>query len=215
MKLTTPQIQQIEKYLDAKNIYYIDVRFELLDHIITEIEEQLKITNQSFEAVFQQTCKKWSPHFKEKTSLFFGLGFSAPSIIINKAKKLYAKHYLLLLGAYFIPFLVLTHYNFIIQNTEDNLLFDVLKTIAVLSLLAFIGMIIFKKNKHKTTYGFILKSQSLGVFTGLIVTLILFYSPRHLDGIVLGMCSSYFCMTYSYALFFKKHQQTVTKFKML
>ncbi|WP_170063268.1 hypothetical protein [Polaribacter porphyrae] len=41
MEITKEQIQQVENYLDKKGLHYVDVRLEILDHIILDIEAEM------------------------------------------------------------------------------------------------------------------------------------------------------------------------------
>ena len=41
MKLTEEQIKEVETYLTKKGVKYIDLRFEILDHISTDIENSM------------------------------------------------------------------------------------------------------------------------------------------------------------------------------
>ncbi len=214
MEITKKHIQKIEKYLDSKNVYQVDIRLEVLDHITTEIENKIEVNNVDFYVAFAEAKQKWNSQCKETTSMFFGLGFSAPKLVIQKAKRMYWKHYILLLASYFVPFLLLTHFNFKVENPADYSFFLVLKVIVGFSLLAFFYMLFFKINTVKTTYGFILKSQSLGVFMGLIVFMIIMNRLKELDGIHIGMICSYLFMTLSYFTFFRKHQEAIKKYKI-
>ncbi|WP_439130102.1 hypothetical protein [Polaribacter sp.] len=214
MELSKEQIQKIEKYLDSDNVYEVDIRLEVLDHITTEIEHKMADDKVDFNFAFAEARQKWNPLCKDTTSMFFGLGCSAPKMVVQKAKRMYWKHYILLLASYFMPFLLLTHFNFKIENPVENPLFIVLKVIVGFSLLAFFYMLLVKNKTVKTTYGFILKSQSLGVFSGLIVFMILINQVEELDGIHIGMICSYLFMTLSYFTFFKKHQEAIKKYKI-
>lgn len=215
MELTKEQIQLVENYLYNKNFDFIDLRMEVLDHIVSDIETKMTKKNLDFKTVFYNVTDKWNPQLKETTSLFFGIGFSAPKIVIQKAKKVYWKQYVFLLASYFIPFLLLTHYNFEIQNPTEFNFFMIFKGILILSFVAFIYMLLSKNNKTKTTYGFILKSQSLGAITGLILLLVFFTRLKELNGIYIGMFCSFIFMTFSYFHFYKKHKQAIKKYKVL
>jgi len=211
MELTTQQIQEIEHYLNVKDIVYVDLRPEVLDHIVSEIEEKMELEKVTFHNAFATSKQKWNAQLQETTSMFFGLGFSAPKIVIQKAKKVYWKQYLLLLASYFLSFLVLTHFDFTIENPDNFIIFIITKYIIGFSLLAFFYMLFFKNRNVKTTYGFILKSQSLGVLTGLFVFLIIINRLKELNGIHVGMICSYLFVTYSYYTFFKKHKEAIVK----
>ena len=215
MKLTEQQLQRVEHYLNVKDITYIDLRMEVLDHIVSDIETKMVKENLDFETVFYNVTDKWNPQLKETSSWLFGIGFSAPKIVIQKAKKVYWKQYILLFASYFLPFILLTHFNFEIQNPNEFNFFIIIKSTVVLSFVAFIYMLLTKNNKIKTTYGFILKAQSLGVIAGLILLLLFFTKLKELNGIYIGMfCSSVF-MTFSYFHFYKKHKEAIKKYKVL
>ncbi|WP_028891517.1 hypothetical protein [Tenacibaculum sp. 47A_GOM-205m] len=49
MELTKEQIQKIDLFLEGIGIEYIDIRFEMVDHIATEIENNIEDTNAFFE----------------------------------------------------------------------------------------------------------------------------------------------------------------------
>lgn len=49
MELTTNQVQQINNFLEAINIEYIDIRMEMLDHIASEIENEIEDIPSFFE----------------------------------------------------------------------------------------------------------------------------------------------------------------------
>jgi hypothetical protein len=215
MELTKEQIQQVEGYLDNKRFNFIDLKVEVLDHMISDIEDNILLENVTFNYAFATAKQKWNSQLKETSSMFFSIGFSAPKIVIQKAKKVYWKQYVFLLASYFLPFLILTHFNFKIENPTEFSFFTLLKAVIILSLIAFFYMLLFKNDKIETTYGFILKSQSLGAFTGLIVLAIFFTRLEELNGINIGIFCSFIYMTLSNFHFFKKHKETIKKYKIL
>lgn len=214
MELTKEQIVKVEYYLNEKDIIYVDLRTEVLDHIVSEIEDKITIDSVDFNHAFAISKQKWNSQLKETSSMFFGLGFSAPKIVIQKARKVYWKHYLLLLSSYFLPFLILTHYNFKIQNPTEFNFFMIFKGIIILSFLAFIYMLFSRNYKVETTYSFILKAQSLGALAGLIVLGIFFTKLKELNGIHVGLFCAYIFSVFSYFLFYKKHQEVIVKYKI-
>jgi hypothetical protein len=214
MELTKEQLQRVANYLNVKDIIYIDLRMEVFDHIVSDIEAKMMKENLDFETAFYKVTDTWNKQLKETTSMFFGLGFSAPKMVIQKAKKLYWKQYILLLASYFLPLLLLTYFDFKVQNPTELNFFIIFKGIIILSFLAFIYMFFSRNNKIETTYGFILKAQSLGVITGLIVLLIFFTRLKELNGINIGLFCSFIFMTFSYFHFYKKHLEAVKKHKI-
>ncbi|AXT57366.1 hypothetical protein D1815_17040 [Aquimarina sp. AD1] len=75
-KLTKEQIKFIEEYLISNKVKYWDIRIELLDHIICEVEQRLQ-HNISFETAMEQIHKS----FGNKVS------FYAWDIGVNKSGK--------------------------------------------------------------------------------------------------------------------------------
>lgn len=64
MKLSAEQIQQIEKKIYADyNFYYDDAKHEVIDHIASEIEEEME--TDSFEASFNKVFQKWNDRLQE------------------------------------------------------------------------------------------------------------------------------------------------------
>ena len=214
MELSKEEIQKVEHFLNVKDIVYVDIRLEVLDHIVSEVEEKMDSQNKSFQEAFANVKEKWNFQLKETSSLFFGVGFSAPKIVIQKARKVYWKHYLLLLASYFIPFVLFTHYNFKIQNPSNFDVFAILKGILIVSFISFFYMLLAKNDKIETTYSFILKAQSLGLFMGLIVVPMFFFGLKELYGINLGLFCAFIFSTVSYFHFYKKHKVAVQQYKV-
>lgn len=214
MQLSTEQIQKVEQYLNVKGIKYVDIRLEILDHMVSDIEDNISENEVPFHYAFSTAKQKWNPQLQETTSMFFGFGYAAPKIVIQKAKKIYWKHYFLLLLSYFLPFLALTELNFEIQNPSEVSSFIFLKGIAVCSFVSFLYMFMTKKNTLKTTYGFILNAQSLGVLVGLFVLMIFIKNPGELNGIHIGMMCSFLFSTASYFYFYKKHKTEIKKYQI-
>lgn len=69
MKLTTEQIQIIETALNDKCNFkdFDDVRIELVDHIATEIEQELETNTNSFEQAFVKVMTRWNPMILPRT----------------------------------------------------------------------------------------------------------------------------------------------------
>jgi hypothetical protein len=48
MKLAYYQIEHIREYIDAENIWYDDIKIELVDHIVCNIEQQMEVSDIKF-----------------------------------------------------------------------------------------------------------------------------------------------------------------------
>ncbi len=53
MKLSKENIQFIDTYLQNHDVFYVDVRFEMIDHIASAVEEKMQIENIDFYDAFK------------------------------------------------------------------------------------------------------------------------------------------------------------------
>lgn len=53
MKLTTEQIQFIDKYLQKADVIFVDIRAEMIDHVATAVEEKMQSENIEFYDAFK------------------------------------------------------------------------------------------------------------------------------------------------------------------
>ena len=83
MKLTNQQITEIDETLVSKGIKYDDVKLEVLDHIASEIENEMEVTQKGFPEVFKQVFDSWSEEFK-MTRAFFSLNTYYPKLAKSK-----------------------------------------------------------------------------------------------------------------------------------
>ena len=163
MELTENQVQQVKSYV-TKNFNYIDLQMEVIDHIISDIETRM--SNQiSFEKALKLSTLKWKQFFEKDYLLFyFGSMYSAPRIVLKKAKATYKLYYFWFLAIYFIGILGLTrlkkiNYSFNAEFIETITL--VLKIVLAIAIINF-NYILFKVwfSKVKTAYSFIIKSHT-------------------------------------------------------
>lgn len=83
MKLTNQQITTIDETLVLKGIVYDDLKLEVLDHIASEIENEMEVTQKDFPEVFKQVFDSWSEEFK-MTRAFFSLNTYYPKLAKSK-----------------------------------------------------------------------------------------------------------------------------------
>ncbi|WP_158840031.1 hypothetical protein [Polaribacter sp. L3A8] len=215
MELNKEQIQRIEHYLNLKNITYIDVRFEILDHIVSDIESKMTNENFDFETVFYNVTGKWDAHLKETSSWYFGVGFSAPKIILEKAKKSFKKWFFLMPVPYLLSYFLINKMDFIYSENIENGLNLVFQIVTILTVVLFLFLMI-SKNKKRTTYSFILKTQSLNLLLGaiLLIDFDFFNREGYLNPFQVGLLFSFVFGTFIYYRFYKKHQEAIKKYKI-
>jgi hypothetical protein len=217
MEITTKQIQQVETYLDKKNFDFIDLKVEVLDHMISDIESFLD-RNYSFENAFKITILKWEKHFKETSSFYFGLHYHESKIVVKKAIKMFRPFYFLYLAVYILPvaFLKLVPIK-VAEETASFINGFLVSSASILLAYLFIIFIKTKQSKVKTTYRFILKTQYLsvvllvlGVFLGAV-----FNDEGEMNAAFTGFTSAGFAVVFICYYFYKKHKEAIKKYKIL
>ncbi|PQJ76874.1 hypothetical protein [Polaribacter glomeratus] len=217
MELTTEQLQKVEDYLNLKDITYIDLRMEVFDHIISDIEVKLVDENVDFETIFYLVTDIWDKHLKQSSSFYFGVAYTAPKIVIDKAKKYFKKWFFLILPTYFIPYFIIVKTNTFFTEIIKNSIHLFFQIVTVLSFMFFL-LLLFKKykNEKKTTYSFILKTQSLNALVGFLFLINLNFldNDGFIDASKSGILMAFIFSTYSYFHFYKKHLEAIKKHKI-
>ena len=159
MKLDKNQIHIIETVLDKLGVVYVDYKYEILDHIATEVEEKMIIHTITFEEAFPEVLKKWQSKFKKSSSVLFGYFWEMPEILLNKCIKIYRKKLLLV----FTGAMVLTSgfllFSSFLRNHLANFFSIATILYSVAFLLSVIGYVKIRLSKRKTSYGFLYKQQ--------------------------------------------------------
>ena len=151
MKLDKNQIDTIDTILEKLGVVYIDYKYEILDHIATEVEEKMILNDITFEEAFPDVLKKWQPKFKKSSSVLFGYFWEMPEILLNKCIRMYRKKLLLVItGAMVITSGFLLFSSFLRNHLAD---FFSIATIlySVAFLLSAIGYVSIRLSKRKTS----------------------------------------------------------------
>jgi hypothetical protein len=216
MEITKKQIKQVETYLDKKSFDFIDLKVEVLDHMVSDIESFLD-NNYSFDNAFKITVLKWDKHFKDTSSFYFGFQYSESKIVVKKAIKMFRPFYLIYLSAYILPVLFLKNVSIVFSKNTIYLLNGFLNLITAVFLIYLIFIIIkVIKSKVKTTYRFILRTQYLGMIF-LVIPLLMgnhFNDKGNLNAVFTGFLFGGFAVTYICHYFFKKHQEAINIYKV-
>lgn len=207
MELSKEQIQRIHKYLDVKGVKFIDFKIEILDHIISQIEEEIN-NGKSFDRAFTHIKLKWNSELRSSHSWIFGAGFIAPRIVIKKAKKIFTTYFLLLSTPLLVAFLIVINSKILLSEVIGYSI--VYSTITLLSITAFYSFKI-RKSKEKTVYSFIVKTQ----FINFIFIPLFLISNTITDFISIGFLGYMIITTYAFRLFYLKHQQEKERYKLL
>ncbi|WP_370397807.1 hypothetical protein [Tenacibaculum dicentrarchi] len=200
MELTQEQIQCVENFLSYKKLDYIDVRFEVLDHIISDIEVLLA-QGISFEDAFKQSTGKWHNDLEFTSSFLIGILYNRPKIVINKAVNL-GKHWLIFsFIAVFLQAFLIGEKSTIFSFLSDNSFFFL--TIGV-GLAIINGYFYFKMRKLKTTFSFLFEKF---IIPSLLLLFIAFLLPEISSFYVFLI----FCNSFLGYKLYKEHQKIMIK----
>lgn len=215
MKITDEYIKVVENYLHEKEFNYIDLKHEVLDHMILEIEEKMS-QNTSFDVAFEYTTLKWDNFFRQSSIFYFGIIYSRPKLIIKKAVKQFRMYFILYLAAYFLPQLLLKSFKISIASNIAGFVntFVLLTSTICFSYILHIAFKV-KKSNVKTTYSFILKAQYLGIIFLLMGALFgVFDRQNILSSTFVGFVLAGYTVVFICHHFFKKHQKEINKYQL-
>ena len=94
LKFTSEEMEQVGRYLNIKGLVFVDIRFEILDHLLLDIEAEMKSKNLLFDIAFENVCQKWKECMKPTDSYWVGKGHFSPKIVIDKSIQVLKKSYL-------------------------------------------------------------------------------------------------------------------------
>ena len=213
MELTQTQIQKVESYLNAKGIKYIDIRLEIFDHIVSDIETEMLKENSDFETVFYKVTDKWNIHLKHSYSWFFGIANSAPKIVLKKAKSYFKKWFLTINSIVIVLAFLESKIKFPVSENSQVYLTNSVIIVNVFCILIFTFLLrINSKKEEKTTYSFILETQKFAIILGGIALVF--------SGLIEGVTTTYsftlmfVAVTFIYIYFLKKHKEAIKKYKI-
>ncbi|MBB1192433.1 hypothetical protein DNC80_01965 [Flavobacterium sp. SOK18b] len=118
MKLTTEQIECINQTLISKGVKFDDLKLEVLDHIATEIENEMEVSNNDFPVVYNQVFDNWSEEFK-LTRDFFSLQSTYPKIVNSKLKNQFQREVII---SVVTAILLIISFQ-VVYNTQEKLEF--------------------------------------------------------------------------------------------
>lgn len=161
MKISKQEFNQIQKYLDRVELTQVDLRNEVLDHMITSIEQRKLNQNLSFEESFEQEIEKWKKDLDNDYSSWLGLFWSGPRIMIKKCSRTTTSFFLKIS----LIALLLTALLFSI-NQSSELVFWFTKIIGYVYLIGLCLMIVLwfriKASGFDSTYKFLFKAHAVG-----------------------------------------------------
>lgn len=156
MKLSADQIKQIEEklYVDYE-FYYDDTKYEVLDHIASEIEEEMQ--TESFEVSFYKVFENWHNRLKgvEWSGMHLYGKIKIPLFYKNKLQSTFRDDlFIWIIISLFVPGLIYFFKDAMEIETINSIVFT--HKIVVSSLTIFLNIYTYKKyikGKYTTVYG--------------------------------------------------------------
>ncbi len=158
--LSSKEIEAVECFVLANGITYVDFKYEVLDHILTDVEERMVIGNLNFDTVFQDVQKVWEASFASTSSFWFGVLNANPKIVMQKCTKLINASMLkaLLLGLTLFVGMYIVSPFFAIKSLLINNVLEVYSVICAISAVTFLYHFFYIKIKtSKTAYSYCYK----------------------------------------------------------
>ena len=170
MKLNNEQLQSIYNYLNYKELVQLDLRMEVLDHMIVSIENEME-GGSTFSEAFEEECKKWNPELKPYSSAWLGLIYSGPKLMMQKCVRLVKGLYLKTLILALLISGVLFGVTNILSLTPKNSMIDDLLGCGLLMVSAILIYIYYtiSNNEAKTTHGYFIKINTVGIVLNLFI----------------------------------------------
>ncbi|ADY29204.1 hypothetical protein [Cellulophaga lytica] len=159
MKLAAKEIQHIDEILTERGLDYIDLKYEILDHMANGIEALMVNEDLSFEEASSKELKNWEQEFKPYSHFLFGYAQVGPKIVIKRCVNLIKQMYLKsIIGGMLIAFGLLCFFKLIPTglNTDGvNFIAGFVYTVSTLVALYFLYLA--TKFQTKSTCQYFLK----------------------------------------------------------
>lgn len=172
-KLNTYQLSRVENYLDTKELFHVDLRNEIIDHISEGISENMFCQQLCFEDAFSIETQKWSNDLQSHSSYWLGIIWMGPKIVIQKcvkhSKTLYLRATLVALAT--LLFFYITEHLW-----SEQMLIHVNSLIGIVYIGLFLLLLFLnykiERTAYKTSYSFLFKINAISF--GLLLVL---YNP--------------------------------------
>ena len=214
MKLTQEQIQDIEKYLDYKELEQVDLRYEVQDHMIASIEHAIE-EGMLYNEALEKECLKWNKELQDYSSFWLGIFWRGPKISINKCvqliKKTYINTFLVTISVVPLIFLFKTFVNTINHEFVNSIL-------GVVYILIFMSILYFhvkmKSTNKKTTYRFLFKINAIGIafayilYNPLFTDILTINKGKDLSWLAIIFNITNLVFSYSFLVWYKAHMKS-------
>lgn len=178
MELTKEQIKYIDHRLENEGIKYWDIRIEMLDHVVSDVEKRMQLGEQFNDATQNSFISLgWNGSFEDLTKIrLFGINKIVRKQYFNKVKSLFTN-----LNSFLIILICSTLYYFTISVSSVKL-FKSTTLVLFLSPIIYGVYLHFKENFSNKKSGYLTYSSFYIFFSFLLLNAVIqFVKP---DGII-------------------------------
>jgi hypothetical protein len=134
MKATKENLDLIDRYLEQRNLDFLDFKLEIKDHIASQTEDLCEKQNINFEDALPKVLKEWEPSLILKSSIWISNKRSFSAIVLKSIRKRYIIYNSItvpiILGLIFLQFNFMNEFK---PESLNNLLLAI-STILVITL---------------------------------------------------------------------------------
>jgi len=170
MKLTTEQIEFINQTLIKKGIKFDDLKIEVLDHIASQIESEMEVTQTTFPDAFTKVFERWNEEFV-LTRAYFSLANYYPKLARNKFGNLVKLELITaftIMAVLFISFQLISDSNASFQFIfwmKKVFFYTYFGTVALMLVFKFLN----RKSKISSTYKYLFDKRFISIFCWVFV----------------------------------------------
>ena len=172
MQLNSEQVELINSFLVKNEVVFDDMRFEIIDHIASDVEENY--SEIPFHEAIKIVLKKWEKQIQLSDSVWVSSRSRFPKIILDKLKQLFIPQLVafsvIMITGYFVNLYFPGEIAFYNQNEN---------TFKIVYGIWFIGATIFGLNlffsKGFTTYKYVFKRSFYFIY---LWTVVFFFASR-------------------------------------
>lgn len=158
MKLTHYQIEHIREWIEMQNIWYDEIKDELLDHMVCAVEERMAGSEISFVHALAEVCAEVNPSQMQRQKLRFE-HFNALKEAFIEMKQINLTK-LLSLGFLFLCFILLQTYT----TTDNSNSLKIFMTASAILIFLFGGVYTYKFRQNKPLSNAYVFSRMNGIY---------------------------------------------------
>lgn len=219
MKLTKEQIQDIENYLKNKDVNYIDLHLEVLDHISTDVETTMDENQLDFKEAFESVKLKWNKAFSYKWTYWLGSSNGGSKLFIDNCLKIYKP--LVFKGILLVIVIISTFYGSTkIYNINIIQYKQFINLVYILFSIIYLGFNLFwyfqlKKATIKSTYSYLFNKQVFPIIFQVLFLFVIdsFNNQGEFKYSKLLILSSLISVLFIGHYFYKNHLKVVSSYK--